>query len=449
MHTFSHATVASRARRWSRAATALALPATTLALIGFSAPAHAANPAEDCVLSGDTFSCALVYNTTGGEQTLLVPDGVTSVDVEAVGGSGGGSAGGGRGAVVTGSVAVTPGSTYYVMVAGNGAGLAGGYNGGGTPIGDSSTGGGGGATDLRTVSGSLASRVLVAGGGGGSDVGDSYGGNAGLVGSAGTAGSGATGGAGQGGTQSVGGAGGSGATAGALGVGGNGGNNFGGGGGGGLYGGGGGGGSNAGIGNGGGGGSSLAPAGGSVAVNTAGAAPHLTVTYTSPVTDVDLQLGALSVASGVANPVTMSASDGSATAPATPQSLTISPNGADTGAACTASACSATKIGTYTVTGTYAGFSRTRTFAVVAGPAASIELTPAASSATAGSQVAYTVTGTDEFGNEPRRHHRRLAGDDVRSRRHQRRLPCRASARSRSSATTPWTPAPPAPVAPR
>ena len=80
------------------------------------------------------------------------------------------------------TLSVTPGQTLYVNVGGNGttdAPVRGGLNGGGNTVGSPyGGGGGGGASDVRTVSGDLASRLLVAGGGGG-------GGNAGTGGNAG------------------------------------------------------------------------------------------------------------------------------------------------------------------------------------------------------------------------------------------------------------------------
>lgn len=415
MHTHFSSS-ATRAHRWLRASAAVLLPATALSLVGLAAPAHAANPDEDCVLSGDAFACTLTYAFTGAAQTLQVPADVSSVGVVAVGAAGG--AGGstpGRGAVVSGNLDVTPGATYYVVVGGPGAhsqtaGGGAGFNGGGAAIGDSSTTGGGGATDLRTVpvgtAGSLESRLVVAGGGGGVDVGFSTGGDAGLVGAPGAQGSGANSGPGQGGTQTAGGAAGSTAsggiagTPGTLGQGGAGGRNYGGGGGGGLYGGGGAGGATGGTGSGGGGGSSLAPAGGSVVVNSTGQAPQLRITYTSPITDADVTVGAHVVAAGVANPVSMTVTDGVVTEPVTPETLTISPTGGTTGATCTATACSATELGTYTVTATYADEVRKVTFDVSAGPAAEITLSPADTTVEAGAQAAYTVTGTDEFGND-------------------------------------------------
>lgn len=132
-----------------------------------------ANPTPSCVVS-DTpgqLDCTVSYASTGAEQTFVVPVGVTSVEVELLGGRGGSSMGtsGGRGDRVTGSVDVTAESTLYVYVAGNGTQNAGGYNGGGSPgapANRSSMAGGGGATDLRTAS-DLTSRLAVAGGGGG------------------------------------------------------------------------------------------------------------------------------------------------------------------------------------------------------------------------------------------------------------------------------------------
>ena len=113
------------------------------------------------------------FTSTGAEQSFVVPAGVTSVHVRAVGGAGEtamsdspfqGAAPGGAGALVAGSLPVTPGETLYVEVAANG------FNGGGQPGFDGS-GRGGGASDVRMLSDgsaeTLESRLLVAGGGGG------------------------------------------------------------------------------------------------------------------------------------------------------------------------------------------------------------------------------------------------------------------------------------------
>uniref|UniRef100_UPI0035BC22F0 glycine-rich protein n=1 Tax=Brucella endophytica TaxID=1963359 RepID=UPI0035BC22F0 len=202
-----------------------------------------------------------VYTFTGREQTFAVPDGVTLLDVTAIGAAGAaGEAGdpsrsgtGGKGGRADALIAVTPNSTLYVEVGGiPTADIArcfnppllcvGGWNGGGSTGFQNITvglgGGGGGASDVRTISmsvpGSLNSRLIVAagGGGGGSGCGNGKaacnGGNGGDAGSQGQNGqplpsqSGGTGGGA--GTQSAGGTGGTqGGGAGSLGLGGNGG----------------------------------------------------------------------------------------------------------------------------------------------------------------------------------------------------------------------------------
>jgi hypothetical protein len=244
---------------------------------------------------------------TSGTNELLLPEGVTSVTVTAVGGRGGDYTGGetikgGRGAEVTGTVAIPSETrTLYAVVGGNGAdrmsesdrtGGAGGANGGGdggTPgyEGDVLPGaGGGGASDVRTVSGELESRLVVAAGGGGSIYfQEGKGGDAGAPGEgsfnrrvaqAGTSTEGGGGGifspeselSGSDGVLGVGGAGGPVESIPTIGFGG-------GGGGGGLYGG--GGGSTFGSGA---GGSSLAPAGTTLALSDA--APSVTITYQPP-----------------------------------------------------------------------------------------------------------------------------------------------------------------------
>lgn len=238
-------------------------------------------------LTGSAAADTQRFEFTGGEQIFLVPDGVTEVSVEAIGGTGGASTDGGIfdtvevpggfGAVARATLSVTPGQRLFVSVGGDGGDGhaepgAGGFNGGGVGgvgAGDPAFtfgGGGGGASDVRTHSrtdpnGGL--RLITAGGGGGAGNGLLDG--AGAGGSAGSAGGdgddangsctaaqgGAPGGSaspGQGGAGAsfLGGSGGAGGN-GNLGVGGQGGSEFypgggGGGGGGGLFGGGGGGG---------------------------------------------------------------------------------------------------------------------------------------------------------------------------------------------------------------
>jgi hypothetical protein len=136
------------------------------------------------------------FPSNGTEQSFVVPVGVSSVHVQAIGapGEGGrfqfrGTPGpGGAGAVVTGALPVTTGETLYVEVA------APGFNGGGR--GGLGGGQGGDASDVRTVPmaspGTLESRLLVAGGGGGGG-GAFDGGGAGSGGNAGSPGANGTG----------------------------------------------------------------------------------------------------------------------------------------------------------------------------------------------------------------------------------------------------------------
>jgi hypothetical protein len=236
---------------------------------------------------------------TGGEQVFVVPAGVTTLHVVAIGGAGGPSEfAGGVAAQVIGDIVVTPGQTLYVEVGGKGnsAGLGGGlggFNGGGDG-GGIGAGGGGGASDVRTVP--LASglapdrRLIVAGGGGGT------GGNGeisvgGVGGAAGSNGAETTTGnpGGNAGTEKEGGAGGIGFFGtggnGELGLGGAGGASEvsggpGGGGGGGYYGGGGGGGGFTSGGGGGGGGSSLVPPGGKSELVSLATEPQIEIVYT-------------------------------------------------------------------------------------------------------------------------------------------------------------------------
>lgn len=298
-------------------------------LVVLASPAGAA-PA--CSQAQRSVTCGFGY--TGGEQTLVVPAGVSDVAITAVGAPGGGSLGGASG-TASATVTVTPGSTLYVEVGGAGTAVAGGFNGGGAPgTGASSggAGGGGGASDVRTIcmacANSLASRLVVAAGGGGSGAfglpngeiaaggAADAGGQAGLTstgntsdkgGGGGGAASGSSGGAlGAGGAADSGGTPGGPGTAGAFGLGGNGGggtaNTTGGGGGGGYQGGGGGGGGGASIGDqggggGGGGGScyALAP----TACRASSSFPGVTITYTLP----DTTAPTVSIASPAANAV--------------------------------------------------------------------------------------------------------------------------------------------------
>ncbi|MFZ1783605.1 MAG: PKD-like domain-containing protein [Ferruginibacter sp.] len=106
------------------------------------------------------------FNYTGAMQTFTVPAGVTSLQLSALGASGGNSPGlGGLGGSAQGDLAVTPGQVLHIYVGGQGSGFGvGGFNGGGT---GQWVNGGGGASDVRISLFTLTDRVLVAGGGGG------------------------------------------------------------------------------------------------------------------------------------------------------------------------------------------------------------------------------------------------------------------------------------------
>jgi hypothetical protein len=264
-------------------------------------------PAAQPILAADPIE--VTFNSTGAEQSWVVPDDVGSIHVVLIGGNGGDVTSSGFAHVVTGDLAVTDGATLYVEVAGKGAnsiglpGAAGGFNGGGRGgTGSLNAGaGGGGASDIRTVAraetGSLESRLMVAAGGGGA--GGAHGafggagGNAGASGTGGSEGPGPSGSGGGFGSTAGGGIPGFGSSgaqdgaSGALGVGGTGGDstvqngNGGGGGGGGYYGGGGGGGgAGAGGGGGGGGASFVGTAQNSSVTLNNSAAPSITITYT-------------------------------------------------------------------------------------------------------------------------------------------------------------------------
>ncbi len=162
------------------------------------------------------------FDYTGSPQTFTVPEGVTSVSIEAWGASGwSGNFPGGQGGSATGDLAVNPGDELYVYVGGQGTvangnynPAGGGWNGGGNGQSNGSSnavGGGGGASDVRLILdadpvnlASLQSRVIVAGGGGGAtNNSNAYGGNGGGLTGQNGGGSGYT--PGTGGSQNAGG----------------------------------------------------------------------------------------------------------------------------------------------------------------------------------------------------------------------------------------------------
>jgi hypothetical protein len=81
--------------------------------------------------------------------------------------------------------------------------------------------------------------------------------------------------------------------------------------------------------------------------------------------------------------------------------LTISPNGAGTGASCNNSAhtCTAAQAGTYTVTGTDGTATGTATLTVTAAGLAHLGLSPSMTIIAAGTTQNYTIAGQDQAGN--------------------------------------------------
>ncbi len=115
-------------------------PNTCGAIVNFVAP-EGTNPCG-----------ATTFSYTGGMQTYNVPANVSSLTITAKGAQGGSGGGtGGSGAIITGTVAVTGGSTLKILVGGTGS------NTGGGP-------GGGGGSFVTT---NANSPLIVAGGGGG------------------------------------------------------------------------------------------------------------------------------------------------------------------------------------------------------------------------------------------------------------------------------------------
>jgi len=155
------------------------------------------------------------YTYTGSEQTWIVPEGVTEINVKVWGAGGAGGTyggngdGGGSGGYTTATLTVTPGQELIIVVGGggeygtaNGNGGLGGWPGGGYgTAGDASGGGGGGYSGIFFPSHAHANALIIAGGGGG---GTGY-----QVGGAGGGTTGNNGGnpGGYGGTESAGGTG--------------------------------------------------------------------------------------------------------------------------------------------------------------------------------------------------------------------------------------------------
>lgn len=209
-------------KRTVRAVIALSVIASTSFVSSNQAiNAVSSNPAPVC--SGTT--CTITFAFTGDYYAWTVPSGTSSLTVDAKGAKGGkgmnsgSTATPGNGGRVQATLSVTPGSSLYLYVGGQGSSATtsgstgtGGWNGGGRGgVGNGtgwSGGGGGGASDVRTAAGNLNTRLIVAGGGGGSscdfcNANDNGGDGGGLTGLSGTTYLGHSGGGG--GTQSSGG----------------------------------------------------------------------------------------------------------------------------------------------------------------------------------------------------------------------------------------------------
>lgn len=108
---------------------------------------------------------SLDFHYTGSVQTWTVPDGVTSISVDAYGSSGEQLGNSkpyvGKGGRVQATMSVVPGQVLNIYVGGRNN-----WNGGGTRVTSNGTRGGD-ATDIRIGGTALTDRVLVAGGGGG------------------------------------------------------------------------------------------------------------------------------------------------------------------------------------------------------------------------------------------------------------------------------------------
>lgn len=229
------------------AAVLAAVGLTGMCAVALAGPAGADSLPSNCSQAADSTLVSCTFGFSGNAQSFTVPAGVRSINVDALGASGGDGSSrdphplGGLGAQVEGTLAVTPGVTLQVNVGGQGGtdgSTTGGWNGGGGGGGRCGScrdvsvgGGGGGASDVRDGSDALADRLLVAaGGGGGGGDGDSLssgpGGAGGASAANGTAGTpentSPAGGPGVAGTSSGGGNGGGGGGAGEPGTGGDG-----------------------------------------------------------------------------------------------------------------------------------------------------------------------------------------------------------------------------------
>src|SRR5882757_10732605 len=92
--------------------------ASTVAAVMLACP-----PTAGLALSTVCTGTSQLFNFTGAVQSFTVPPGVIEVTIDAAGAAGGsssGGGGGGQGAELAASLAVTPGETLNILVAGAG-----------------------------------------------------------------------------------------------------------------------------------------------------------------------------------------------------------------------------------------------------------------------------------------------------------------------------------------
>lgn len=149
---------------------------TIVSLVWFVICSYAQTPFPNLAIRKPVIPSTYSFSYTGGIQKFIVPNRVTSIQVNAIGakgGTGGGGQPGGAGANITSTINVTPGQVVYVVVGGfpgQSATAKYGFAGnGGTANSASGFGGAGGGLSgvFNSITPSTASALVVAGGGGG------------------------------------------------------------------------------------------------------------------------------------------------------------------------------------------------------------------------------------------------------------------------------------------
>ncbi|WP_374506678.1 fibrinogen-like YCDxxxxGGGW domain-containing protein [Flavobacterium sp.] len=149
---------------------------TIISLVWFVICSYAQTPFPNLAIRKPVVPSTYSFSYTGGIQKFIVPNRVTSIQVNAIGakgGTGGGGQPGGAGANITSTINVTPGQVVYVVVGGfpgQSATAKYGFAGnGGTANSASGFGGAGGGLSgvFNSITPSNASALVVAGGGGG------------------------------------------------------------------------------------------------------------------------------------------------------------------------------------------------------------------------------------------------------------------------------------------